>query len=58
MKQLTKGILLSKFGAKTYARGHDYFDQQRVISLEVDIHEQQYAEFFSEVHGSGQRIYS
>ena len=57
MKQLTKGILLSKFGAKTYARGHDYFDQQRVISLEVDIHEQQYAEFFSEVHGSGQRIY-
>ena len=57
MKQLTKGILLSKFGAKTYTRGHDYFDQQRVISLEVDTHEQQFAEFFSEVHGSGQRIY-
>ena len=57
MKQLTKGNLLSKFGAQTYARGHGYFDEQRVLSLEIDVQDDQYFSFFSEVLGSGQRIY-
>ena len=57
MKHLSKGYLLSKFGAQTYSRGHNYFDEQRVLSLEIDTDNKQLLIFHSEVHGSALNVY-
>lgn len=57
MKSIKRGEILSNLGSKTYARGKDYYEQGRVVSLEIEFETPYTAQLASAVKGSGAKVY-
>lgn len=57
MTQIKRRDILENIGNKAYARGKDYYEQGRVVSVDIEYDSDDVVELKSAVKGSGGKIY-